>query len=111
MEQDDPGEALAELRERRLGAPELLQAAVGSGLAAYAVWALLLQPGFRRVPLRLQVRGGGARGRAAGGAGRPRPERRLQRPAPRPLPSPPWDSGLGTQPRLPPCPGALRRCE
>ncbi|XP_026341314.1 adenine nucleotide translocase lysine N-methyltransferase isoform X2 [Ursus maritimus] len=55
MEQDDPGEALAELRERRLGAPELLQAAVGSGLAAYAVWALLLQPGFRRVPLRLQV--------------------------------------------------------
>lgn len=93
MEQDDPGEALAELRERRLGAPELLQAAVGSGLAAYAVWALLLQPGFRRVPLRLQVRGGGARGRAAGGAGRPRPERRLQRPAPRPLPSPPWDSG------------------
>uniref|UniRef100_A0A8C7BBT1 Hydroxyacylglutathione hydrolase like n=1 Tax=Neovison vison TaxID=452646 RepID=A0A8C7BBT1_NEOVI len=55
MEQDDPGEALAELRGRRLGARELLQAAAGSGLAAYAVWALLLQPGFRRVPLRLQV--------------------------------------------------------
>nr|XP_021553941.1 protein FAM173A [Neomonachus schauinslandi] len=55
MEQDEPGEALTELRERRLGALELLQAAVGSGLAAYAVWALLLQPGFRRVPLRLQV--------------------------------------------------------
>ncbi|XP_059271776.1 adenine nucleotide translocase lysine N-methyltransferase isoform X2 [Mustela nigripes] len=55
MEQDDPGEALAELRRRRLGARELLQAAAGSGLAAYAVWALLLQPGFRRVPLRLQV--------------------------------------------------------
>nr|XP_045017674.1 adenine nucleotide translocase lysine N-methyltransferase isoform X2 [Jaculus jaculus] len=55
MEHDDPGEALAELRERRLGALELLQAAAGSGLAVYAVWALLLQPGFRRVPLRLQV--------------------------------------------------------
>uniref|UniRef100_U3ASZ8 Protein FAM173A isoform 2 n=1 Tax=Callithrix jacchus TaxID=9483 RepID=U3ASZ8_CALJA len=55
MEQDDPAEVLTELRERRLGALELLQAAAGSGLAAYAVWALLLQPGFRRVPLRLQV--------------------------------------------------------
>lgn len=58
MEQDDPAEALTELRERRLGPFELLQVAAGSGLAAYAVWALLLQPGFRRVPLRLQVRGG-----------------------------------------------------
>ncbi|XP_004091344.2 protein N-lysine methyltransferase FAM173A isoform X3 [Nomascus leucogenys] len=55
MEQDDPAEALTELRERQLGALELLQAAAGSGLAAYTVWALLLQPGFRRVPLRLQV--------------------------------------------------------
>ncbi|KAM5330616.1 adenine nucleotide translocase lysine N-methyltransferase isoform 2-T2 [Glossophaga mutica] len=55
MEQDDPAEALTELRERRLGPFELLQVAAGSGLAAYAVWALLLQPGFRRVPLRLQV--------------------------------------------------------
>uniref|UniRef100_A0A8C5XW72 Adenine nucleotide translocase lysine methyltransferase n=1 Tax=Microcebus murinus TaxID=30608 RepID=A0A8C5XW72_MICMU len=55
MEQDDPAEALRELREQRLGALELLQLAAGSGLAAYAVWALVLQPGFRRVPLRLQV--------------------------------------------------------
>ncbi|KAM9209205.1 adenine nucleotide translocase lysine N-methyltransferase isoform 2-T2 [Dugong dugon] len=55
MEQDDPTEELTELRERRLGALELLQVAAGSGLTAYAVWALLLQPGFRRVPLRLQV--------------------------------------------------------
>ncbi|KAL2766654.1 adenine nucleotide translocase lysine N-methyltransferase isoform 2 [Daubentonia madagascariensis] len=55
MEQDDPAEARAELREQRLGALELLQLAAGSGLAAYATWALLLQPGFRRVPLRLQV--------------------------------------------------------
>ncbi|XP_020032690.2 adenine nucleotide translocase lysine N-methyltransferase isoform X2 [Castor canadensis] len=55
MEHEDPGEAVTELRERRPGALELLQVAAGSGLAAYAVWALLLQPGFRRVPLRLQV--------------------------------------------------------
>ncbi|XP_012661234.1 protein FAM173A isoform X2 [Otolemur garnettii] len=55
MEQDDPAEALTELRERRLGALELLQLAAGSGLVAYVTWALLLQPGFRRVPLRLQV--------------------------------------------------------
>uniref|UniRef100_A0A8C9AL47 Adenine nucleotide translocase lysine methyltransferase n=1 Tax=Prolemur simus TaxID=1328070 RepID=A0A8C9AL47_PROSS len=55
MEQDDPAEALTELRARRPGPLELLQLAAGSGLAAYAVWALVLQPGFRRVPLRLQV--------------------------------------------------------
>ncbi|XP_057603891.1 adenine nucleotide translocase lysine N-methyltransferase isoform X1 [Hippopotamus amphibius kiboko] len=60
MEQDDPAEALTELRDRRLGALGLLQVATGSGLAAYTVWALLLQPGFRRVPLRLQVLGQGA---------------------------------------------------
>lgn len=62
MEQDDPAEALTELRERRPGPLELLQVAAGSGLAVYAMWALLLQPGFRRVPLRLQVRGRGAAG-------------------------------------------------
>lgn len=119
MEQDEPGEALTELRERRLGALELLQAAVGSGLAAYAVWALLLQPGFRRVPLRLQVRGPGAapRGQRGVGAGcrwgrapAPRQEAPEAGSAPS-LPAPPCDSGLGTQPRLPPCPGALCRCE
>lgn len=55
MDHDDPAEALTALRERRPGLLELLQAAAGSGLAAYTVWALLLQPGFRRVPLRLQV--------------------------------------------------------
>jgi len=70
MEQDDPAEALTELRERRPGPLELLQVAAGSGLAVYAVWALLLQPGFRRVPLRLQVRGRGAAGqRRPGGLG------------------------------------------
>uniref|UniRef100_A0A2K6GM49 Adenine nucleotide translocase lysine methyltransferase n=1 Tax=Propithecus coquereli TaxID=379532 RepID=A0A2K6GM49_PROCO len=55
MEPDDPAEALTELREQRPGALGLLQLAAGSGLAAYMVWALVLQPGFRRVPLRLQV--------------------------------------------------------
>lgn len=55
MEPDDPAESLAELPERRLSAWELLQVAAGTGLVAYSAWALLLQPGFRRVPLRLQV--------------------------------------------------------
>lgn len=55
MDHDEPAEALTALSERRLGLLELLQTAAGSGLAAYTVWALLLQPGFRRVPLRLQV--------------------------------------------------------
>nr|KAF6294787.1 hypothetical protein mPipKuh1_004761 [Pipistrellus kuhlii] len=66
MEPDDPAEALTELRERGLGWCELLQAAAGSGLAVYAVWALLLQPGFRRVPLRLQVPYAGASARQVG---------------------------------------------
>lgn len=70
MEHDDPAEALTELRERRPSRLELLQVAAGSGLAVYGVWALLLQPGFRRVPLRLQVRGRGAAGpRRPGGPG------------------------------------------
>ncbi|XP_038619819.1 adenine nucleotide translocase lysine N-methyltransferase isoform X2 [Tachyglossus aculeatus] len=56
MDPDEPDEALAELRRgRRLGGAGLLQLAAGTGLAAYAVWAGLLMPGFRRVPLRLQV--------------------------------------------------------
>lgn len=76
MEQDDPGEALSELRERRLSALELLQAAAGSGLAAYLAWALLLQPGFRRVPLRLQVRGGATAGGGSRGRSRGRSARR-----------------------------------
>ncbi|XP_005349141.1 protein N-lysine methyltransferase FAM173A isoform X2 [Microtus ochrogaster] len=55
MDHDDPAEALTAVRERRPSLLELLQAATGSGLVAYTVWALLLQPGFRRVPLKLQV--------------------------------------------------------
>ncbi|XP_069726369.1 adenine nucleotide translocase lysine N-methyltransferase isoform X2 [Phaenicophaeus curvirostris] len=38
-----------------LGARGLLQVAVATGLAAWATWAALLMPGFRGVPLRLQV--------------------------------------------------------
>lgn len=124
--EDDPGEALSELRERRLSALELLQAAAGSGLAAYVAWALLLQPGFRRVPLRLQVRGGAAAAAGGGaGAGPPRLQgARLGAGRDRcgcrgrgrgwgPASSAPQtpDSSLGTRPRLLPCPGALCRCE
>lgn len=58
MDHDDPAEALTALRERRPSLLELLQVATGSGLVAYTVWALLLQPGFRRVPLKLQVQCG-----------------------------------------------------
>ncbi|XP_057263968.1 adenine nucleotide translocase lysine N-methyltransferase isoform X1 [Pezoporus wallicus] len=38
-----------------LGARSLLELAVATGVAAWAAWAVLLMPGFRRVPLRLQV--------------------------------------------------------
>ncbi|XP_041532197.1 adenine nucleotide translocase lysine N-methyltransferase isoform X1 [Microtus oregoni] len=55
MDHDNPAEALTAVRERRPSLLELLQVATGSGLVAYTVWALLLQPGFRRVPLKLQV--------------------------------------------------------
>ncbi|XP_072457447.1 adenine nucleotide translocase lysine N-methyltransferase [Notamacropus eugenii] len=55
MDQDDPGEAMAEIQERHLGAPGILQVAAGTGLFAYTVWAVFLMPGFRKVPLKLQV--------------------------------------------------------
>ncbi|XP_062467945.1 adenine nucleotide translocase lysine N-methyltransferase isoform X1 [Pezoporus occidentalis] len=38
-----------------LGGRSLLELAVATGVAAWAAWAVLLMPGFRRVPLRLQV--------------------------------------------------------
>ncbi|KAL0196789.1 hypothetical protein M9458_005329, partial [Cirrhinus mrigala] len=41
--------------ERRLGGWQILQLTAGTGLAVYAVWAGILMPGFRRVPLKLQV--------------------------------------------------------
>ncbi|XP_030315923.1 protein N-lysine methyltransferase FAM173A [Calypte anna] len=55
----EPGEpgvaAWGDTGGSRLGGRGLLELAVASGVAAWATWALLLMPGFRRVPLRLQV--------------------------------------------------------
>lgn len=56
MEDDIQEEVLAQFKERRLGGWQVLQLTAGTGLAVYAVWAGILMPGFRRVPLRLQVR-------------------------------------------------------
>ncbi|XP_074053188.1 adenine nucleotide translocase lysine N-methyltransferase [Macrotis lagotis] len=55
MDQDDPGEAMAELKERHIGGLGVLQVAAGTGLFAYTFWAAFLMPGFRKVPLKLQV--------------------------------------------------------
>ncbi|XP_066498776.1 adenine nucleotide translocase lysine N-methyltransferase [Hoplias malabaricus] len=55
MEDDVQEETLAQLKEKRLGGWGILQLAAGTGLAVYAVWAGVLMPGFRRVPLKLQV--------------------------------------------------------
>uniref|UniRef100_A0A8D3C0I4 Adenine nucleotide translocase lysine methyltransferase n=1 Tax=Scophthalmus maximus TaxID=52904 RepID=A0A8D3C0I4_SCOMX len=55
MDGDTPEEFLAELKTRHLGAWGVAQIAAGTGLAVYAMWAGILQPGFRKVPLRLQV--------------------------------------------------------
>ncbi|KAM9292141.1 adenine nucleotide translocase lysine N-methyltransferase [Morus bassanus] len=55
-EPGEPGEAVWGRRgEGALGGRGLLELAVASGVAAWATWAALLMPGFRRVPLRLQV--------------------------------------------------------
>ena len=55
MDTDTPDELLSEFRERRLGVWGVLQITAGTGLAVYAMWAGILMPGFRKVPLRLQV--------------------------------------------------------
>ncbi|XP_064887044.1 adenine nucleotide translocase lysine N-methyltransferase isoform X2 [Columba livia] len=56
MEPGEPEELVWGLPERgALGGWGLLELAVASGVAAWATWATLLMPGFRRVPLRLQV--------------------------------------------------------
>ncbi|XP_076844784.1 adenine nucleotide translocase lysine N-methyltransferase [Brachyhypopomus gauderio] len=55
MEDDLQEETLAQFKERRLGGWGMLQLTAGTGLAVYAMWAGLLMPGFRRVPLKLQV--------------------------------------------------------
>ncbi|XP_054891258.1 adenine nucleotide translocase lysine N-methyltransferase [Poeciliopsis prolifica] len=55
MDDDAPEEVLADLRTRHLGGWGVLQIAAGTGLAVYAMWVGVLQPGFRKVPLKLQV--------------------------------------------------------
>ncbi|XP_074867391.1 adenine nucleotide translocase lysine N-methyltransferase isoform X2 [Carettochelys insculpta] len=57
MDTERLDELAAELqgKNQTVGGWGLMQLAAGSGLAAYAVWAGVLAPGFRRVPLRLQV--------------------------------------------------------
>ncbi|KAI4881307.1 hypothetical protein NFI96_029924 [Prochilodus magdalenae] len=55
MEDDTQEEVLAQLKEKRLGGWGILQLTAGTGLAVYAMWAGVLMPGFRRVPLKLQV--------------------------------------------------------
>ncbi|XP_045931394.1 adenine nucleotide translocase lysine N-methyltransferase isoform X1 [Micropterus dolomieu] len=55
MDDDAPDEAYADLKTRHLGVWDVAQIAAGTGLAVYAMWVGILQPGFRKVPLRLQV--------------------------------------------------------
>uniref|UniRef100_UPI003AAE95E0 adenine nucleotide translocase lysine N-methyltransferase n=1 Tax=Centroberyx gerrardi TaxID=166262 RepID=UPI003AAE95E0 len=55
MDDNAPDEALAEFKDRQLGGWGVAQIAAGTGLAVYAMWVGILQPGFRKVPLRLQV--------------------------------------------------------
>lgn len=55
MDEDTPDEVLAELKSRPLGGWGVAQIALGTGLSVYAMWVGILQPGFRKVPLRLQV--------------------------------------------------------
>ncbi|PWA33189.1 hypothetical protein CCH79_00013568, partial [Gambusia affinis] len=55
MDDDAPDEVFTDLRTRHLGGWGVVQIAAGTGLAVYAMWVGVLQPGFRRVPLKLQV--------------------------------------------------------
>ncbi|KAA0706153.1 Exportin-6 [Triplophysa tibetana] len=55
MEDDVQQEFLSEFKEKQLGGWQILQLTAGTGLAVYAVWAGVIMPGFRRVPLKLQV--------------------------------------------------------
>uniref|UniRef100_A0ABM5EZK3 Adenine nucleotide translocase lysine N-methyltransferase isoform X2 n=1 Tax=Pogona vitticeps TaxID=103695 RepID=A0ABM5EZK3_9SAUR len=55
MDPEDAEEVVAELHGQTVDAWALAQIAAGTGLAAYLVWAGVLMPGFRKVPLRLQV--------------------------------------------------------
>ncbi|CAN2390723.1 methyltransferase activity [Pristimantis euphronides] len=55
MDEDGAQEVASVTKGKALGGWGLLQIAGCTGLAAYAVWALVLMPGFRKVPLKLQV--------------------------------------------------------
>ncbi|KAH0631818.1 hypothetical protein JD844_019652 [Phrynosoma platyrhinos] len=55
MDPEDAEELAAELHGKTVDGWGLLQIAAGTGLTAYVVWAGILMPGFRKVPLRLQV--------------------------------------------------------
>lgn len=55
MDDDTPEEVFADLKTRSLGGWGVAQIAAGTGLTVYAMWVGILQPGFRKVPLRLQV--------------------------------------------------------
>ncbi|KAI3359285.1 hypothetical protein L3Q82_002800 [Scortum barcoo] len=55
MDDDAPDEVFTEFKSRPLGGWGVAQIAAGTGLAVYAMWVGILQPGFRKVPLRLQV--------------------------------------------------------
>ncbi|NXJ12804.1 F173A methyltransferase, partial [Odontophorus gujanensis] len=55
MDAEALDELAGQLHGEALGGRGLLQLAAATGLAAYAVWAVMLMPGFRRVPLHLQV--------------------------------------------------------
>ncbi|CAJ1076856.1 LOW QUALITY PROTEIN: adenine nucleotide translocase lysine N-methyltransferase [Xyrichtys novacula] len=55
MDDGTPDEVFADLKPKNLGGWGVAQIAAGTGLAVYAMWVGILQPGFRKVPLRLQV--------------------------------------------------------
>lgn len=55
MGDESPDEAFNDFKSRPLGIWGVAQIAAGTGLAVYAMWVGILQPGFRKVPLRLQV--------------------------------------------------------
>lgn len=55
MDDNGPDKVFAELKTRDIGGWGVAQIAAGSGLAVYAMWVGILQPGFRKVPLSLQV--------------------------------------------------------
>ncbi|XP_008327972.1 adenine nucleotide translocase lysine N-methyltransferase [Cynoglossus semilaevis] len=55
MDDNTPEEGFSEFKNGQLGLWGVAQIAAGTGLAVYAMWVGILQPGFRKVPLKLQV--------------------------------------------------------